>query len=299
MKPRKRKHLSRRTFLHGATAATGGLVGVSAVSTLATLGCRGQPAMSERSVSGSQVGAYVTGPSMADGSVHQGVAKGEKAMIYVVFLGTAPSRDDTDLEPIPNEAIVRRLQEECGGVDFVVRDLTRGTAMQSVLNEVKDLKKRRYDGVILCGWPRDYELLRSGLPTINVMVVNDFMNVPYPLYQRNRVVGAFLDPWRFCADPGVSERMFQDLVAKVRLIKALKRMKHERILTVTDSPYVNVTYGDVLKNMPPDYNEQILGMIGETFGVQVTKIGTKEVAEDEDIQNLWRNESPEANTIAR
>ena len=111
------------------------------------------------------------------------------------------------------------------------------------------------------------------------------------------VAGAFLDPWRFCADPKVSERMFQDLAAKVKLIKALKRMKHERILTVTDSPYVNVTYGDVRKNMPPDYNEQILGAIEETFGVRVTKIGTKEVARDEDIQHLWRNESREANEI--
>jgi hypothetical protein len=171
--------------------------------------------------------------------------------------------------------------------------------MQSVLNEIKNLKKLHYDGVIICGWPRDYELLRSGLPTINAMVVNDFMNIPYPLYKTNRVIGAFLDPWRFCADPGVSERMFQDLVAKVKLIKALKRMKHERILTVTDSPYVNVTYGDVRKNMPPDYNEKILGVIEETFGVKVTKIGTKEVAEDEDVQNLWRNENPEANTIAQ
>jgi len=167
------------------------------------------------------------------------------------------------------------------------------------LNEIKDLKKLHYDGVIICGWPRDYELLRSGLPTINVMVVNDFMNVPYPLYNKNRAIGAFLDPWRFSADPDVSERMFQDLVAKIKLIKALKRMKHERILTVTDSPYVNVTYGDVLKNMPPDYNEKILGAIEEIFGVKVTKIGTKEVAGDEDVQNLWRNENPEANAIAQ
>jgi len=239
------------------------------------------------------------GAPRANGFTRQRMQNGEPAKIYTVFLRTAPSRDDTDLEPITNEAIVRRLQEECDGVDFVVRDLTRGATMQSVLNEIKDLKKLHYDGVIICGWPRDYELLRSGLPTINVMVVNDFMNIPYPLYKKNRVTGAFLDPWRFCADPDVSEQMFQDLVAKAKLIKALKRMKHERILTVTNSPYVNVTYGDVRKSMPPDYNEKILGVIEETFGVKVTKIGTKEVAEDEDVQNLWRNESLEANAIAQ
>jgi len=303
MKPLKGKRLSRRAFLRGATAATGGLMGVSAVSTLTTLGCQNQHAMSKRnamSLNGyGGRGSYVMGAPIAEGATRQGRQNGEHAKIYTVFHRTAPSRDDTDLEPITNEAIVRRLQEECDGVDFMVRDLTQGATMQSVLNEIKTLKKMHYDGVIICGWPRDYKLLRSGLPTINAVVVNDFMNVPYPLYKKNRVIDAFLDPWRFCADPGVSERMFQDLVAKVKLIKALKRMKHERILTVTNSPYVNVTYGDVLKNMPPDYNEKILGAIEETFGVKVTKIGTKQVAEDKDVQNLWRNESPEANAIAQ
>ena len=303
MKPLKGKRLSRRAFLRGATAATGSLVGVSAVSTLTTLGCQGQPAMSERNIMhpighGGR-GRYVTSAPIAEGIPRQGMQNVENAKIYTVFFGTAPSRDDTDLEPITNEAIVRRLQEECDGVDFVVRDVTRGAAIQSVMNEIKDLKKLHYDGVIICGWPRDYELFRSGLPTINVMVVNDFMNIPYPLYKKNRVIDAFLDPWRFSADPAVSERMFQDLVAKVKLIKALKRMKHERILTVTDSPYVNVTYGDVLRNMPPDYNEKILGVIAETFGVKVTKIGTKEVAEDKDVQDLWRNKSPQADAIAQ
>jgi hypothetical protein len=286
MKPIKVDHLSRRAFLRGAT---GGLAGVSAVGMLTTLGCQNQSVTNEHKLTG----------SIDKGLTRQSLLNGRHAKIYTVFFGTAPSQDDTDLEPISNEAIVQRLQEECDGVDFVVRDVTRGTAIQSVLNEIKDLKKLHYDGVIIYGWPRDYELLRSGLPTINVMVVNDFMNIPYPLYKKNQVVDAFLDPWRFSSDPGVSERMFQDLVAKVKLIKALKRMKSERILTVTDSPYVNVTYGDVLKNMPPDYNEKILGVIKETFGVQVTKIGTKEVAADEDVRNLWRNKSPKANAIAQ
>jgi len=290
MKPLKVKHLSRRAFLRDATAATGGLASVSAVSMLTTMGCQSQSTMSEHNVKSAP---------MAERFAHQGIQNDQHVKIYTVFFRTAPSRDDTNLEPITNEAIVRRLQAECNGVDFVVRDLTRGAAMQSVLNEIKDLKKLHYDGVIICGWPRDYELLRSGLPTINVMVVNDFMNIPYPLYKKNRVIGAFLDPWRFSADPRVSERMFQDLVAKIKLIKALKRMKHERILTVTDSPYVNVTYGDVLRNMPSDYNEKILGAIEETFGVKVTKIGTKEIAGDEDVRNLWHNESPEANAIAQ
>lgn len=245
------------------------------------------------------IGACAFGAPLADALAPQSTKKDQRTKIYTVFLHTAPSRDDTDLEPVPNDDIVRRLQEACDGVDFDVRDFTQGASMVSVLNELKDLKKKHYDGVVICGCPRDRDMLRSGLPTINVAVVNDFMNNPYPLYQKNRVVGAFLDPWRFCADASVSEQMFRDLVDKILLIRALKRMKSDRILTVTDSPYVNVIYGDVRKNPPAGYNEMILGAIDETFGTQVVKIGTKEVVEDEDIQNLWHNDSPTANEIAQ
>jgi len=245
------------------------------------------------------LGACALGAPGASGFAPEGPPNRDPAKIYVVFLGTAPSADDTDLKPTTNAEIARRLQEACDGVEFVVRDLTRGVRLASVLNEVKDLKASNYDGVVVCGRPADYDLLRSGLPTINVSIVNDFMNVPFPLYKENRTIDAFLDPWRFCADPKVTERMFADLVDKIKLIKALKRLKSEHILTVTDSPYVNVTYGDVRKNMPADYNETILGAIDAAFGARVTKIGTQEVADDPDIRNLWENDSDEAGAIAR
>ena len=249
--------------------------------------------------SSSALGAYAFAAPMSESLASPPTPKSAHTRIYTVFLRTAPSRDDTDLEPIPNAETTRRLQKACPGIDFVVRDFTQGASLDVVLNEMKDLKKQQYDGVIVCGAPRNRDLLRSGLPTINVAVVNDFMNMPYPLFQQHRVVSAFLDPWRFCADPAVSERMFQDLVDKIKLIQMLKRMKSEHILTVTDSQYVNVTYGDMLANMPEGYNEQILGVIGDVFGTRVTKIGTKEVTEDDEIRNLWQNESQAANEIAQ
>lgn len=249
-------------------------------------------------VSSGTLGACAVAAPLGGAAAAEG-KKGEPARIYLVFFGTAPSQDDTTREPMPNEEIARRLQQACDGVEFVVRDLTRGATLESVLAEAKDLQRQHYDGLIVVGWPRDYGLIRTGLPTINVAVVNDFMNIPIPLYQKNRVIGAMLDPWRFCADAEVSERMFRDLVDKVKLIRALKRMRTEHILTVTDSKYVNVTYGDVLKNMPADYNERILGAIAQTFGTRVTKIGTREVVEDEYVRQLWTNESREANAIAQ
>ncbi|UCF17679.1 MAG: hypothetical protein JSW59_09495, partial [Phycisphaerales bacterium] len=113
------KRFSRRAFLRGATATTSGLAGVSAIGTLATLGCQSQSAISQRNMTGpigyAGDGRHVTSAPIAEGSLRQGMQNGEHVKIYTVFFGTAPSRDDTDLEPITNEAIVRRLQQECDG----------------------------------------------------------------------------------------------------------------------------------------------------------------------------------------
>jgi len=250
-------------------------------------------------VSSGAFGACILGGLGPVGYAQRAAENQVPAKIFTVLFNIAPSPDDTDLRPISNEEIIRRLGSDCPGVEFVVRDITRGNRLESILSEAKDLKVQGYDGVLVYGWPRDYDLLRTGLPTINVSVVNDFMNNPFPIYRENRVISAFLDPWRFSADPEVPERMFSDLADKIKLIRMLKTMKSEHILTVTDSQYVNVTYGDVLKNMPADYNERIKGAIDSTFGTRVSKISSKEVTEDRDIQNLWRNESREAIEIAQ
>jgi len=131
MKRRKEMRSSRRAFLRDATAATGGLVSVSAISLLTTLGCQSQPATNEHNVMGlSTHGEKDSNLMMAEGIPRQGMQNREHAKIYTVFFGTAPSRDDTDLEPITNDAIVRRLQEECDGVDFEVRDVTQGATIE-------------------------------------------------------------------------------------------------------------------------------------------------------------------------
>jgi hypothetical protein len=223
----------------------------------------------------------------------------EAARVYMVLFGTAPSQDDTSLHPDSNDEIILKLKDACPGVEFTIRDMSRGGRFETVLNELKDIRKQGYDGVIIYGVPRDYDLIRTGLPTINVAVVNDFQNLAVPLYEPNRVVRAMLDPWHFCADAKIAEQMFRDLVDKIKLIKSLKRMKSEHLLTVTDSPYVNVTYGDVLKHMPEDYNQRITGAIASVFGTRISKIGTQDVVDDKVIKNLWYGESKEADEIAR
>jgi hypothetical protein len=249
-------------------------------------------------ISANTLGASALGEPLAAPPPGPAKPNGESAKIFFVFFGVAPSEDDTDLRPVTNDEIIRRLQAACPGVVFTVRDLTKEARLEKVLNEMKDLKNQGFDGVIVYGWPRDNDLLRTGLPTINIAVVNDFMNIPFPLYPKNRVIGAALDPWRFCANTKITEKMFLDLVDKIKLIRTLKRMRKEHILTVTDSPYVNVTYGDTRKHMPPDYNQRIQAAIGEAFGTRVTRIGTKEVAGDKYIAEVWQGENREAREIA-
>ncbi len=221
-----------------------------------------------------------------------------KTKLYTIFFGTAPSTDDTDLRPMSNEDLIGQLKKDCPGVEFVVRDTSKSAKLKNILNEIDDLKRLDYDGVIIYGWPREYKVLRSGLPTINISIINDFMNNPIKIYRENNVVPAFLDPWEFSTSSENISRMYHDLVEKIKLIKALKKLRDSTILTVTDNPFVYVTYGDALKQSPQAYNELILGAILSTFGVKVIKIGSDEVYTDTKIKELWYNKSEKANQIA-
>lgn len=216
-----------------------------------------------------------------------------------MFQATAPSPDDTNHTPVTHAAMLKRLKELCDGVEFIVRDLTQGIQQEKVQNELGDWKNLDLDGVIIYGCPANRSFLRSGLPTINVAVLNDFMDMPFPEYKKNRVIDASLDPWCFSMDPDVPKRMFDDLVAKIKLIRTITRMRSEHILTVTDSPFVNVIYGDVKNNPPPDFNRRILGSIQDVFGTKVTKIGSQDVVEEPYVQGLWDGRSDEANEIAQ
>ena len=94
-------------------------------------------------VASGALSACAWGTSRAAESPASSSPPGESAKIFTVFFGIAPSRDDTDLEPVSNEEIVRRLQTACDGVEFVVRDLSQGVRLDSVVNEPKDLLRER------------------------------------------------------------------------------------------------------------------------------------------------------------
>ena len=220
--------------------------------------------------------------------------------IFTVFGHTHPSPDDTSVVPTSDADLLGRLEENCPGIEFVRRDEKKPGALESILNEMRDLKKQGYDGVLVFGAPRHYGLTETGLPTVVVYSIHDFMNIPYALFaKRGKILTTTIDRWHFCSSPQVSKQMEQDLFEKVRLIAALGRMKTDRILVCTDDRFVDVYHGCMTKSHPPGYNETYQKTLADLLGTKLTKIGLDEVASEPQIEHLWHHDSAEANRIAK
>jgi hypothetical protein len=127
---------------------------------------------------------------------------------------------------------------------------------------------------------RDYRLAFTGLPTIIVYNLFEFQSGHhYHIYATGKVKGdevnilqggtnyhevkilnAQLDRRNLC-DPEISKSMFNDLVYKLKLVRAVKEMKETRILMVKGSDdeiiaSVNYKFGDHEQSYPDDHNER-------------------------------------------
>jgi len=194
-----------------------------------------------------------------------------------------------------NEQVLEKLQQGCDGVDFTVWEDTRSAAYDEI-----QIKKNRYDGVLIIGnTDGDYRLAFTGLPTIVVYNLWEFMNLPYDLfatgklpeeavlsggteYKDVKILTAQLDRRNLCA-PSVSENMFMDLVYKIRLIKVIKELKETRILMVKrakDEIIAEVNYrGDINHSFPQDHNERYLQNFTEVFGAEIVQVEAGEFYE--------------------
>jgi hypothetical protein len=194
-----------------------------------------------------------------------------------------------------NEQVLSELQQACDGVDFILWEGTRNAAYVEM-----QLKKSSYDGVLIIGGiDGDYRLAFTGLPTIAVYNLWEFMNQPWDLfntgkmpedpvlkggtdYKDVRILTAQLDRRNLCA-PSVSEEMFRDLVYKIKLIQVIKDLKETRILMVKrakDEIIASVNYrGDFNQSFPPDQNERYLDNFKEVFGAEIVPVEPEEFYE--------------------
>jgi hypothetical protein len=187
-----------------------------------------------------------------------------------------------------NEQVISNLRQACEGVDFELWEGTRDAGY----NEIQQ-RPDAYDGVLIIGGlDGDYRLAFTGLPTIAVYNLWEFMNQPWDLfatgempenpvltgghdYQDVKILTAQLDRRNLCA-PGVSKKMFDDLVYKVRLIKVIKDLGYTRILMVKNAAeeiIASVNYrGDITQSFPDDHNERYLSNFREVFGAEMVPV---------------------------
>ena len=234
---------------------------------------------------------------LASGSLLQ-AKEGENAKLYTVFVSPGCSCPAGGLAKglTTNDQLLAKLRNECSGVDFIARDITkRGITYEGVLNEL-ETSKEALDGVLIIGTTREYKLAFSGLPTIFVYNLFEWMNVPYklyytgkeedsilvggPEYNNGRIITAQLDRRNVC-DPSLSSAMFEDLVDKIKLIRVIRRLKETRILVVTPHHYLAaVDYqGDRHKHFPTDYNETYTRGLKESLGIELVRVEPNEFHE--------------------
>lgn len=202
----------------------------------------------------------------------------DNTKIYTIFLTKGCSCEGGPNEVAPNlmtqEEIIYKLQNNCPGVEFIIRDLYHGeTKLETVMNELYgkrrvsitegwDVPPRKdLDGVLIIGWQGGerslyYPLAFTGLPTIVVDNFMEWFSIPHKLFLtgkeedsvliggpeywnvetkgKPRILTAQLDRRR-TSPPAETEEMFQDMVYKVKLIQVIRKMRDIRILRI--SPY--------------------------------------------------------------
>ena len=75
--------------------------------------------------------------------------------------------------------------------------------------------------------------------------------------------------------------MFEDLVNKIKIIQAIKKLKESRILVVTSTQYLGqVDYqGDSNRHFPKDYNHTYTRALKDSLGVELVRIKPQEFYE--------------------
>jgi len=214
-----------------------------------------------------------------------------------------------------HEQVLDGLREACGGIDFIVFE----GSITAAYNEVES-NKESYDGVLIIGRvDGDYRLAFTGLPTIVVYNLWEFQSGHhYHIFNTGKVKGngnnilmggtnyedvkiltAQLDR-RNLSDPAVTKKMFDDLVYKIKLIKAIKELGETRILIVKNNrneiiASVNYKHGDYNQEYPPNHNERLIKSV-EKYGVEVVTVEPEEfyeayqdadVSEAEKVADKW------------
>lgn len=206
-----------------------------------------------------------------------------------------------------HEDVLDKLHQACNGIDFIRFEGTITDGYDEV-----DRHKDNYDGVLIIGRiDGDYRLAFTGLPTIVVYNLWEFQSGHHyhifstgrvkedgenileggTNYDQVKILTAQLDRRNLC-ELSVREKMFQDLVSKIKLIQIIKELKETRILMVKNAKdeiiaSVNYKFGDFNQSYPQDHNERYIQAIKELTGVEIVQVEAEEFYETYQKIDRW------------
>jgi len=222
----------------------------------------------------------------------------EMAKIYTVFTdhGTYLGGGTNLLEAetfTTNEKLLNKLKAACPEIEFVARDLTDSEISVPKIYEELENSKETLDGVLIIGdMHGEYKMAFTGLPTITVYNLFASLHTPYklyvtgeepqsvwegnPVYENGKILTAELDRGNITTS---AEEMFQDLVYKIKLIGALNKLKHSRILQLSPQQYFSIDNyhgSDKQRTWPKDHNERYTQLLKETMGTEIVRAKPEE-----------------------
>lgn len=228
-----------------------------------------------------------------------------KAKIYTIFLPAySPKKSE----------LLRRLGEELNDVDFIGLDELSGIMATEGREEAyRNIRRMReeIDGILVFGGYLDGELTSFGLPVIivrSLFGVGDWEKGILSFYKGEKVLTACLSDYDIFTTASASR--FNDLLDKIRLISALRKVKGSKLLVVQE-PEILGSYDilgmDFHSPLPEDYNDVYSESLRE-IGLEVVHASLIELNEeigkvDKDkageIADMWMEEAEEVKETNR
>jgi hypothetical protein len=233
------------------------------------------------------------------------VKVGMRTKIYTIFLPYCFPRKGE---------IIGKLQSELDDVEFVGLDELSGIGSTGGREKAYQNIRRMgggIDGILVFGGYLDQELTSFGLPVIMVrslLGVGDWEKGILSFYKGRKVLTACLSDFDISSPASTSR--FNDLLDKIKLISALRKMKNSRLLVVQE-PEIFGSYDilgmDFHSPLPEDYNDVYSENL-KKMGLEVThaslielneEIGEVDESEAEKIAIIWINEAKEVRETNR
>jgi len=212
----------------------------------------------------------------------------ERAKIYTIFSRLYQKDVDTILD---------KLQTKCSNVDFVGRDVI--SQIKPVLEKIRNLKSD-LDGMLVFGPYYDRKITSIGLPVIMVNSVLRFGEWKQGIshfYENEKVLTSTL--CEHDISPSVASDRSDDLVGKIKLITALKKVKKSRLLNI-ESGDNTLQACEQKSDKPGDYRKVFFDNLKKIFGLEIKTILWNEFYKEiekadekaaEKIADRWINEA--------